>query len=282
MLFQPFASGSITPLISNFGGDSVSDTTIGVAVTPGAANVKGSTTGLLTGANLSRDVYGIGIVIAGGATAATIRRYLVDIMYDPAGGTAWTVLIPNLLANSPSMSQGGAAYYFPLAIPSGSAIGARCQSNVATAIRVGVQVYSGPSRPEAYRWGTYVEAFGAVTASTSGTAVTPGTNLLGSYASMGTTTKDLWWWQWGGMAFNDTTLTVLSYFGDVAVGDATFKETAISRCLYTQNANEQCGVAPFGIGSCSFPTVAGTTVYVRVGGTATADTTPTTMAYGMG
>ena len=49
------------------------------------------------------------------------------------------------------------------------------------------KLFGKPTRPELLRVGTKVQTYGAVTASTSGTAITPGTNAMGAYtASLGT------------------------------------------------------------------------------------------------
>jgi hypothetical protein len=270
--------------INNFGA-TYTDAGYGTSITAsGTTNTKGSTTQLLSGATVTDDVYGVAVTFAGGTTSATVLRFLVDIQIDNAGGTSWTTLIPNLLANSPSLNAGGYRYYFPIFIKAGSSIGARCQSNVASrALRVGISLSTRPSRPDMLMVGSYVEAFGVVTASTSGTAVTPGTSALGSYSSsLGTLARDLWWWQWGGIATNDTTITAKGAFGDVSVGDATNKRSAFRGGAMNTTAAEEVGMEAMGetppIRYCK----AGENVYVRVAGTAAPDTTPTTTAYGMG
>jgi hypothetical protein len=80
---------------------------------------------------------------------------VVDILYDPNGGTSWSVLIPTLLCGY-SVTPGALAslstwYYFPLTIPAGSTIGVRAKTNFATDISTGriiVSLYGKPSKPD--------------------------------------------------------------------------------------------------------------------------------------
>jgi hypothetical protein len=282
MLYSPYVCG-FGALYDNFGA-TITETGIGTSVPASATvNQKSATVQLIAAATIVEHCYGIGILFTGGATSAAAKRYLVDIMYDPAGGTNWQVLIPNLYSNSPSLIAGGYKYFFPIRIPAGSSLGARTQCSVASgAMRVAVQLYGNPSRPELVKFGTYVEAFGVVESTTSGTALTPGNAVIGAYASIGTTAKDLWWWQWGGIGTNDTTMGAFSQQGDVAVGDATFKKTCVDNCIQVNTAAEQSGKDAFGFKIPVRLIPAGSTVWVRSAGSGAADTTPTTTAYGMG
>ena len=150
------------------------------------ANTKGANTAML-GA-LAQDCYGLSITFSGGNTTTVVRRMMTDILIDPAGGTSWSVLIANLYANSPCLGTAGAFgyhYYFPVYLSAGTAVGAAHQDLVATtqALRVGIRAYGKPSRPELIRCGTKVTTIGATTATTTGVAVTPGTNAMGSYSA---------------------------------------------------------------------------------------------------
>jgi hypothetical protein len=268
--------------VDNFGA-TYSDAGIGLN-SPGHANAntKGANTAMLSA--IAEDCYGMAIGFSGGNAAATIRRQLTDILIDPAGGTAWTVLIPNLYANSPSLIAGMYWYYFPLYLKAGTAIGSAHQDLVATtqALRVCIRVYGKPTRPELIKCGTFVETFGAVTASTTGTTVTPGTTAMGSYsASLGTTVKDLWWWQ-AGMGFNDSTLVDEAYLIDVAAGDGTNKKLCCENILMVDNNSEQTGKSAMGVRLPWQFIPAGSFVYMRAAGAVAPQGTPTGIAYGMG
>jgi len=266
----------------NFGA-TYSDAGIGTN-SPGHANAntKGANTAILSA--IAEDCYGMAIGFSGGNTAATVRRNLVDILIDPAGGTSWSVLINNLLVNSASLVMGGWWYYFPVYLAAGTAIGSANQSLTAStsALRVFIRVFGKPTRPELVRCGTKIETFGAVTGTTTGTSITPGNAAMGSYtASLGTTANDLWWWQ-GGIAFNDTTLADECELLDVAAGDATNKKLCAENILYVANNSEQCGKSAIGSRLPVQHVKAGENVYMRAVGTAAAQTTPVCVAYGLG
>jgi hypothetical protein len=274
--------------VDNFGA-TYSDAGIGLN-SPGHANAntKGANTSMLVG--IAEDCYGMVIMFSGANSTGTIRRCLTDVLIDPAAGvgnagSSWSVVIPDLYANSPSLACGGYWYYFPLYLKAGTAIGSAHQDLVATtqALRVCIKVFGKPTRPELLRVGTKVEAFGVTLASTSGTAITPGTTAMGAYtASLGTTVNDLFWWQ-GGMGTNDTTLlpgepTLL----DVAAGDGTNKLLCAENIWYMPNASEQVGKAPMGVRMPYREMPAGSFVYMRAAGVAAPQTTPTVVAYGLG
>jgi hypothetical protein len=249
------------------------------------ANTKGANTAILSA--IAEDCYGMAICFAGGATAATIRRQLTDILIDPAGGTSWSVLIANLASCGPSLFSGGYWYYFPIYLKAGTAIGAAHQDLVATtqALRVGIRVYGKPTRPELLRVGSRVETFGAVTATTTGTACTPGTNALGSYsASLGAIDHDMWWWQASGILYNDSNIADSGGVVDVAFSTdgGTTKILAVEHMSYNHNSSEQYGKASFGAGIPYQKAPSGATVYARAAAGAAPETTPTVVAYGCG
>lgn len=280
--------------VDNFG-STYSDT--GFAInSPGhaSANTKGANTSMLVG--IAEDCYGMAICFSGGHASATIRRQLTDILIDPAAGiggtgSSWSVLIPNLYSCSANLGCGGYWYYFPIYLKAGTAIGSAHQDLAAStvALRVGIRIYGKPSRPDLLRVGTKVEAFGVTLASTSGTAITPGTQAMGAYtASLGTTANHLFWWQ-GGFGYNDTTLgggtsVAESTWLDVAVStDAgTTKQVAARNIIAQFSTTEQGGKTAFGSCLPLHETPAGATVYMRGVCSITPQTTPTVVAYGLG
>jgi hypothetical protein len=281
MLFSPL--GEIQATIDNYG-TTLTDTGQGVALTASATtNTKGTTVSMWAGASVVDDVYGVGITFCGADTSATIIRFLADLMIDPAGGTTWTALINNLYVNSPALTGGGYRYYFPILIKAGTSIGMRIQSNVASqTCRVAVQLYGKPTHPELTKVGSRVETYGAVTSTTSGTAVTPGAGVTGTYVSVGTTAGECWWWQWGGVGCADTTQQLNALMGDVACGDATNKKVCADSITQNNTAAEQSGKEALGLRPPYRVIGAGQTVYVRVSGSVAGDTTTTTTAYAVG
>lgn len=279
--------------VNNFG-STYSDSGFGTAVTAnGSANTKGANTQMLVG--IAEDCYWIAICLLGQGTSATARRCYLDVKVDPAAGvggagSTWATVIPNLYAGGPGLTSGGWWYYFPLFLNAGTAIAVSMQDiNGGIGMRCGIACYGKPSRPELVKCGSYVEAFGAVTASTSGTAFTPGTNALGSYsASLGTTARDLWWWQTG-HGYNDTTvgggtsITETEFVEIAASNDGgTTKEICVSGVMGHWSTTEVSGRGGLGLSLPIRFIKAGATIYVRAASTIIANATPTVIVYGMG
>lgn len=265
-------------------GSTITDAGYGTTATSGGStHTKGTPVSLISGASVTHDVYGMGINFVGGNASNSIRRYLADILIDPAGGSSWSTLIANLFVNNASLITGGYRYYFPIYLKSGTSIGFQHQCNLAsTALRCGVQLYGQPKRPESIVVGTRVETFGAVTATTSGTAHTPGTSAFSSYTNIGTTSRNLWWWQWGGIGYNESGFVANSIVADVACGDGTNQLICIDSVFQNYTAAEQGGKDAFGLKVPYREIPGGTNVYVRSACSGTPETTPTTTVYGLG
>lgn len=256
-------------------------TTPGVSVTPGSG-AKGSYVQLASAANLANDVYGILLWVNTGNTTATIRDILIDIGVDPAGGTSYsqTVGINNIFAPQDSSApQGGRWFWFPLFIKAGQSVGVRAQANNTSTVRVMATFFGMPSRPECIRAGQYSETIGV--SGNGGTPFTCGnTAAEGSWTSIGTTTRPLWWIQLCA-GHNVGTTTGQMYFFDLAYGDASNK-TIITENIpqFNPGTSEQSG-GPCAMwdGFCEVP--AGATLYVRGSASGTAETTEA-VAVGIG
>src|SRR3990167_2326754 len=275
--------------VDNFG---TSFTNAGLgANSPGHANAntKGANTNMLNG--IAEDCYGIAILFSGQSATTVIRRCMVDLLIDPAAGvgnagSAWTVAIANLYANSPTFGTSGAFgcwYYFPLYLKAGTAIGTAHQNLVAGTLplRVSIRIYGKPSRPELLKVGTKVETLGATIGTTTGVAVTPGTANKGSYsATLGTLTRDSFWFQLG-IGSADTSMTARGYLFDVAV-HVTNKILVMQDVFYTVTGTiEQASCGMFGaVAPCRF-VAAGQDVYVRGVGDGGADSSMTAVVYAM-
>lgn len=254
--------------------------------TSGAANTKGSVTACIAGS--IRPGYGLGILLLGGNASATIRRQMVDIMIDYGAGagnagSTWSVLIANLYANSPGFTSGvcGFQYFFPILIPLGAAIGARFQDVAATqTMKIIVSTLGPLSRQEqGMKLGTGVETIGATTASTSGVAVTPGTNVKGSFsASLGTLTRKCFFFQLG-IGSADTTMTLNSYLFDLHHG-ASQQYPIIQDLPYCVESTERAGKDWMGTGFPYRDVPGGENLYVRGAGCGGApDTSMDAVAY---
>lgn len=161
----------------------------------GTAHVKGSVSQLLSA--LTHDVDLVWIGLSNGNSSAIDVGILVDIVIDPAGGTAWDTtnpLIPNLLGSFVTNRAGGTAgpqknYVFPLFIPKGASVGARCQSSaISRTINVNILCHGLNTNPGAFWRGTRVVATGPNTGTSEGTDHTAGnTNAFSTWTNFGST-----------------------------------------------------------------------------------------------
>lgn len=140
----------------------------------GSTHTKGSYSQLI--AATARDACGIMVLLNNVGVASTNARALVDIAIGAASSEQ--VLIPDLMAGNAgawnNAMNGGAMYYFPIRIPAGVRLSARCQASTASdTVNVVVWLVGGLSLPGLYA-GQRVTAYGIDSANSSGVAHTPG------------------------------------------------------------------------------------------------------------
>lgn len=219
--------------------------TIGTSITPGASNVTGSWTAVASSANIAKDIYGIYMQVFGAATSTASKPQLLDIGVDPAGSTSYGAVISSVqVGMSPSLTQAGnREFFFPLFIKAGSSVAVRITGANATAgtVRVPMRFYGQPSRPLAVPVGSYSETLGANTGTSLGTSITPGNAADGSWADLGATTRDMWWWQPGYCIDNGTVTAEYTYL-EFAWGDASNKHTMF-KIMHGGTTAESCGLA---------------------------------------
>jgi hypothetical protein len=216
-------------------------TTPGTSVIPGASNAEGSWTQLLTA--LAFEVHGILIRVSDGSQSGQIKNHLLDLGIDPAGGSSYTAIISNIVcgeSSSITVTGSGHRYFFPLRIPSGATVAARIQGSNATAgtVIVGIRVWGQPDAPYLVPVGQYSETVGTITNS-NGVSFTPGNAADGTWVSLGTTSRECWWWQIGYQIDNGTITGEYSYI-EIGVGDSTNK-SVITRVLHGGATTESCG-----------------------------------------
>ena len=262
MLFTP--KQSYAWQVSNMTGTWVDATFVGTT-TPCGTNSKGAwSTALLS--NTANDAFAISVCMGLGGVAGAAYGYLIDIGVDPANGTNYQVLIPDLLCSAGSATLGGMWWWFPLYIPKGSSIAARASVNTGTtAIRVGVELYGQPKRLDNIAVGSFVRTFNIATSTSFGTTghTEGASGVQGSYtASVGTTSDRLWFWQ-AGLAINNTAWTkALAHMVDVAVGDASNKYLVVENMVTTVTDSEKqanCNPQQFNY----FEAPSGVSIYVR-------------------
>lgn len=265
MLARPRASATFWRY-DNWGSNPAS--TIGTSVTPGASNTLGSWTQLASSANIANEVGALYLQIHSGNTAAAAKPQLLDIGIDPAGGTSYTAIISNMqIGMAPGLTAAGAReHFFPIHIPAGASVAARIRGANATAgtVRVAARFYGRGSNGLALPCGAFTETLGEDTATSLGTTVTPGNAADGSWADLGATSRDMWWWQLGYCVNNGTVTAEYTYL-EVAFGDASNK-TSIFTVMHGGTTNETCGLAAqtqllWHVAYC--PVKAGEHIYVR-------------------
>lgn len=252
----------------------------GVSITPSAGSY-GSYAQV--GSDLTEDCYGLLININSNYGSAASRNTVVTIGIDEAGGTSFTDRIPDLIcagAGTYIMPGSGVWYYFPIFIPSGAAVGAKANSSVTTAIRVGLVFLTHPANPSMTRKGSFVNAIGIT--GNNGTSVTPGTSSEGSWTSLGSTSNRLWWWQLGvQLVTTDTSWAANALHIDLATGDATNKDIIIEDLCITTTTGEQLAMPPFTQG-VEWEVPSGGNIYVRAQNSGTNDAGYYIAAYGLG
>lgn len=234
----------------------------GTSVTPGAGSY-GSYANVISSAT-SFDTYGILINFNSNTASTTSVNTVATIGVDTAGGTSYTDTITDLICGGALPYSGTGAgkwYFFPLFIPAGSTVGCKANGTVATAFRCGIQLLQQPVRPEMMRYGSFVESIGV--SGNQGTAITPGTTSEGSWTSMGTTTKETWWVQFGFQVSSSDTAWVANAINvDVAVGDGTNFDIIWQDAACPTTTSETQTTPPLTGGmECRLP--AGSTLYMR-------------------
>jgi hypothetical protein len=262
---------------------------MGITITPAQNSKAGAYSEYIDGALVLFDVYGIKLNFNTGDRLGASANMIVDIGVDVTAGTSYTVLIPDLLVTHAApynIGAGGVWYYFPLFIPAGTSIAARASIDNATVgtLRSMIYLYGKPRYPEQVRVGRRVEALGEVTATSEGTVVVAGGAAEGTYTSMGTLTRDAWWFQCG-FGSSDSSLTAGQiYDWDVAVGDATNKRLVstepLGRTIITGAAEQVSHVNS--MENASLDGKAGQTVYIRGQCSGTVDTDTTCIVYALG
>lgn len=215
MLWTPQVSPSV--LEASQSSTSSDGTTVTAS---GTTHTKGSYAQLI--ASTGRPSYGITIVIHNVGAASTNARMLVDIAIGAAASEQ--VIIPNLLAGNASAwnaaSNGGTCYHFPIAIPSGVRISARCQASTASDT-CNIIVWLHQARTAPGLWvGQRVTAYGVNTGTSTGTAHTPGST--NSYATAtqitSSTTNPIRYMQVGIDTGTDTTGTSMRGMFRIGLG----------------------------------------------------------------
>jgi hypothetical protein len=214
---------------------------LGITVTADAnADTKSGYQEIFAGAAVTHDVYGIRISGNVLGLNGETRMVLFDVATDPAGGTTYADIIANLGMMPMNTSFTGAnSYFFPLFIKAGSSIAIRHQCGTGGVnAQFRVWLYCKPTRPESWRSGAYVNTYGATTASTTGTAVTPGTVSEGAWGLIASLSRRAWYFQ-ACLLIDDSIITANQVYDcDVAVGDGSNKDIVLQGLSYYTTSGE--------------------------------------------
>lgn len=256
--------------------------TLGVAVTP-AVGSKGSWVQTASAANMGRDAVGITVSVSSGTTSATVRAIALDIGVDPAGGTAYTTVISNVLCGNATGSgaAGGYSLYFPIRINAGSTVAVRAQGTTTATTTVLVTFSQGESCPGTVWSGSFSETIGTMSGAL-GVSYTPGNVAKGSWALLGTTTRNLKYWQ-ASAQLNNTVVAANFQYIDLAYGDGTtyvpiFNDLVVS--FPTANEDAAQFLFPTCQHFCDVP--AGSNIYIRAASTSAPATGYNALAIGIG
>lgn len=218
--------------------------TPGTSVTPGTSGAEGSWTQVL--AALAQEVSMLYLRVSDSSATAPKNTFL-DIGWDPSGGTSYTEMISNIVVGSAAAitaAGAGLEFLFPIRIPQTAAVAVRARgvSGTPGTLRVGVRGYGYRSAPWAFPVGQYAETIGvSETTAVDATAITPGNAADGSWVSLGTTTRECWWWQLAYQIDNATITAEYTYI-ELAVGDGSNKDV-ILRVMHSGTTGETCGLA---------------------------------------
>lgn len=200
--------------------------------------------------------------------------------------TGFVLKLKDLAASEASNASGassgsGAGYWFPLWIPRLAKIVASVSVNNATPGTAGVfvRLHCKPTKKWLLRTCTFVRTFGSTPASSSGTALTPGTNAKGAYsASLGTIQEDLSHWQIG-CCLNNATTANAGQFWDLAIDNAGVKRIVTDKATGTSSAET---MSQLGSSDEYAHAIATETVHARAGNAGAPVTGFSAIAYGAG
>ncbi len=213
----------------------------------------GSYIEVIDGANVPHDCYGIYLNFNTIGTRAS-NPILVTIGIDPAGGTSYVDTILDLSAAQASgylYDIGGHNYYFPLFIPAGSSIAAKTAAGGTTSgyyISCVMELFGGPSCPEAHKVGQKVISYGATVSTRMGITASLANSTVGAWVELGTVGADENPFFWDlSVAITSGTLPQSSFIAELGIGDASDKTVVVQgkRVLtFTSEAVSAVNFAP--------------------------------------
>jgi hypothetical protein len=198
------------------------------AITAGAANTKGSYTQLTASTTVDISYVIITLTAANGNAILSA----VDIAFGAAASEQ--VRVNNLMA-SPAFIPGPVVYAFPLSIPKGTCLSARCQSTTASQV-TGVSIIGASSGFAATEGSCGIDSLGFTAGSTKGSAVgamSGSTNTLSAYGQIISSTARNYTGIFGMIDFGTAGATTSNkYMVNIAIGAAASEQVRIPNLYY--------------------------------------------------
>jgi len=231
----------------------------GTTVTADAStHTKGLYTEII--ASLSNDTYGLWITASGVFSPNSLRNFLVDVALGAAASEV------DIIPNIDFSAAGTKVYYFPgLFLAAGTRISCRAQSNV-TVQAGSISIFLDQGlRHDVVQ--TTVITYGADTANSRGTSVTPGSGAFGSWTEIGTTSRDHNIFLTGLDALATASIADQEWLMEIGYGSNSGAVTTIGSFKFKSLGTS---IYNFGPVVAYAPTISGTKLFARI---ATANTT---------
>lgn len=188
MLYNRAGTGCNSRLEDNIGTTSAE---LGTSITANASAHTKATSYTTLIASTTQDAWGITVMLTNTAVASTRTSTLVDIAIGAASSEV--VIIANLIGGNASATGGaqgwGHQYFFPIHIPAGVRLSARSQAFTGSdTVNVAIQLHHHYD-PNVW-YGSRVTTYGADTATSSGTSMSPGNNTYATDVNLSASTTN--------------------------------------------------------------------------------------------
>lgn len=236
----------------------------GASFTFSGNNVAGTPVSVLSA--LAQDAQYLVVQSGGCPTISEDNSAIMELLFDPAGGTSWTSVAKLIAGASPTHTAGGIqlahTYHLPLYIKAGTSVGVRAQKNGASGSTGGnviVWAFGQPKRPEMWWCGQGIEDLAINMSTSKGVSHTPGnTGAFSAFASVGTTTKRYGALQLGVNSAGNT-MSAVAYYWQLGIGGSVAPGAPTQ--YVSGNASEIAGRNISGPYFCDIPS--GTAIQVR-------------------
>jgi len=164
--------------------------------------------------------YGVFLRMKNVAQPVTDTSMLLNLAYEDTGGGAQTIVAPNVDAGAATAQAGdqGKLHFFPVLIPTNKRVSAGAQAVIGgDTVTVAVWLAQDPPNvPDPLP--TVFTSYGADTANSRGTSVTPGSGAFGTWTEIGTTSAAHTQWTLGYDPLSDVTVNTADIVVEIGAG----------------------------------------------------------------